>query len=133
MKYIKLYEEYVLVDYITNIEEVERIDDDYNSYVIYGGYYGSHGTIAWQCDLYDSDLEQIYINSINNNPYEKDKSKSEKKGEGSTAIDCLFRMYPTINNMTYDDDSNGFWDAIGGISNELTRDNFYNYYNAPKN
>jgi hypothetical protein len=108
--------------YIINIT---KEDNDFGGISCYGYFDG--GGIGWE--VTESEIESgrqhfpkyLIVTSIG----------SKIKGAGKLAIKSLFDMYPSVDYLSYDDMSEGFWIHIGGDEYEcLSRDNFFKYLNT---
>jgi hypothetical protein len=73
----------------------------------------------------------IQVDSIDRDKTSGDLQTDNKNsvGEGSAAIASIFNSNPNVDEIYYDDESGGFWDSIGGDTDMLTREAFFNYYN----
>ena len=109
---------------ITNIEVVRESNS--LDGVWYKGKFGVNGKMTWEVPL-DKKAGYIIVQSMNNN-WNDDPNIKAEKGDGAKAIHRLFLKYPKIDTILYDDESEGFWEAIGGEVDTLTREKFYNYY-----
>jgi hypothetical protein len=123
MKYLKLFEEYNMGN--SSLRNIRILKED-SSHILYNAEFGFNGMITWEVNRENDEF--IIVQSMNRNKDSNIAPKTESKGEGRKAIASLFDMYQKIISILYDDESEGFWTAIGGDVDELTRDDFYNYY-----
>ena len=123
MKYLKLFDNYNTWN--TSLRNIIILKED-SDHILYNAEFGYNGMITWEVSKeYDG---YIIVQSMNRNKDSDIAPKSKSRGEGREAIKSLFNMYPKIKSILYDDESEGFWSAIGGNIDELTRDSFNNYY-----
>lgn len=96
----------------------------------FSGKFGANASITWEEGQENQDGRVAYLTvlSMGQLGVEKDRAKTEAKGEGSMAIYDLFNRYPDVTELIYDDESKGFWKAIGGKTDTLSRADFLNYY-----
>jgi hypothetical protein len=100
---------------------------------LYHADFGQNGKITWEIPSMEQKDENglfnyLIVQSMDSN-WNQDETINKIKGEGSRVINDLFESYPFINSILYDDESEGFWTAIGGDIDELKREDFYEYYN----
>jgi len=92
--------------------------------------FGANASITWEEGRENQDGRVAYLTvlSMGQLSGDKDRAKTEAKGEGSKAIYELFNRYPDVTELIYDDESKGFWKAIGGKTDTLAREDFLKYY-----
>jgi hypothetical protein len=106
----------------------------YNSnQFIYHADFGNNGKVTWEVPSIEQrdkngKFNYLIVQSMDSN-WNQSKNYVKEKGEGSKVINDLFQAYPHINSILYDDESEGFWTAIGGDIDELKKEDFYEYYN----
>jgi hypothetical protein len=108
---------------IEGIIKLDRRNEEW-----YNGTFGENGKITWEIPNSDS---YIIVQSMDAN-WNNSPNIKRQKGEGAKAIDYLFKKYPKITSILYDDESEGFWEAIGGNVDTLTKESFYRYYQDKK-
>ena len=128
-------------DYLRNIRAKVLSIYSENDAVEFRADFGDNGGITWEIPAH-----QVEKGLVNNPTYlivqsmDRDKdnlslvaTKEGSKGEGAKTIASLFNIYPSLEEIGYDDysqfDSGGsFWQKIGGSEDILTRENFFEYY-----
>ena len=115
----------VSFNYLKNIYKLKPFE--------YNADFGQNGKITWEIPSMELRNENglihyVIVQSMDSN-WNQDNKITKIKGEGSRAINDLFEAYPYIDSILYDDESEGFWTAIGGGIDELKREDFYKYYN----
>jgi hypothetical protein len=90
--------------------------------------FGANASITWEEGRENQDGRVAYLTVLSMGQLSGDRAKSESKGEGTKAIYNLFNKYPDVNELIYDDESKGFWKAIGGKTDTLARVDFLKYY-----
>lgn len=129
--------EYELRNYLKNI----RIDSSWGSRGrLYKANFGTNGGISWEIiQLYfeeeglDPDNPKYIIVQAIDRDINKDSTKEGSKGEGAKAIASLFLRYSNLEEIGYDDYSDGFWQKIGGDGDILKREDFFRYFNKKFN
>jgi hypothetical protein len=97
--------------------------------------FGRDGSVVWEIPVgqieegNEKNPEYIIVQGISRNVASEYVGKEGAIGEGAQAVASLFNKYPSLNEIGYDDESEGFWKAIGGKGDQLFRKNFFDYYN----
>jgi hypothetical protein len=97
--------------------------------------FGRDGSVVWEIPVSqieegnEKNPEYIIVQGISRNVASEYVGKKGAIGEGAQAVASLFNKYPSLNEIGYDDESEGFWKAIGGKGDQLFRKNFFDYYN----
>lgn len=110
-------------DYLENISIIKEDEEE----VIYRADFGENGGMNWRIIKEWGDDTSLYIYAIGKNNRD-DSIKSTIKGESVKAIDSIFRLYPKLTSVYYDDESDGWWEYIGGEGDVLTKKNFYKFW-----